>query len=82
MMMLMADLGTDNETRIELVVEHVVIHTSGPEGEPLLLDALRELSKGMLRLYGLPVPDDAWLDEFILEMAEWHEIAVTSECGA
>jgi hypothetical protein len=68
------EITANEEMRIELVVEHVVTHTSAPEGKPLILDGLRELSKGLLRLYRLPIPDDAWLDEFIREMREWHKI--------
>jgi hypothetical protein len=66
----------DDEMRAELVVKHVVTHTSGPPGKPLPLVTLREFSRAMLRGCRMPVPEDAWLDEFILEMAEWHEVAV------
>ena len=43
-----------------------------------MLVCLRDSSKAMLRVYGLPIPDDTWLDEFIREMCDWHDMPVAS----
>jgi hypothetical protein len=63
-------------TRIEQIVESVVVNTALPPGiaidAPDSLWAYRTASIQFLQLHGLPVPSDAWLDEFILEMVAWH----------
>jgi hypothetical protein len=63
---------------IESVVDFVVGHTIRPEPNKPLdaegLSNLHALSEAVLRLNGLPVPDDAYLDELIREMCEWHDL--------
>ena len=36
----------------------------------------REAFKGLLRFNGFPIPDDAYLDELLLEMAQWHDLPI------
>jgi hypothetical protein len=38
------------------------------------LAGLRKGFKGYLRLAVLPIPSDAFLDELLREMAEWHDL--------
>ena len=71
-----AVMTQEDEIRIENIVETVVTGVRGPGGNPLPLSVLREFSKHALQIIGVPIPKDGWLDEFIIEMADWHEIAV------
>ena len=68
-------MASEQELAIEQIVEHVVTHTGGPEPE-LPLSALREFCRGFFRMLELPDRDDAWLDELIRELAEFHEVAI------
>jgi hypothetical protein len=36
----------------------------------------RESFKGLLRLYGFSIPDDAYLDGLLLEMAQRHDLPI------
>jgi hypothetical protein len=67
--------------REEIAIENLADNFMGalqcPPGgviEAELMVALREGFKGYLRLARLPVPEDAYLDEMLREMAEWHEL--------
>jgi hypothetical protein len=66
---------SEQELLTEQIVEHVVTHTNGPD--PVLpLSLLRSFSRNYIRLAKLPDRDDAWLDELIRELAEFHEVAI------
>jgi hypothetical protein len=58
---------------VELIVEWVVQRCALDPGDAAdKAGAYRDLAVRALQLDGLPVPSDAWLDEFIREMVEWH----------
>jgi hypothetical protein len=65
----------EQELAIEQIVEHVVTHTSGPDPE-LPLSVLRDFCRSQLRMLELPDREEAWLDELIRELAEFHEVAI------
>ena len=70
---------------VEAIVEDVVGRTIRPEPHKPLdaegLGPLHELCKALLRVYRLPVPDDAYLNELIREMCDWHDVPVAETCG-
>jgi hypothetical protein len=70
----------DVEIRIELLVSYMVENMQRPNPE-LPLDAkdiagLKHCCTGLLRLNGLPVPSDGYLDELVRDMCDWHQIPV------
>jgi hypothetical protein len=76
------ELTRQQEEAIENLADGFMGSLSCPPGAVITaadLTGFREGFKGLLRLYGLPIPDDAYLDELLLEMAEWHDQPI-AEC--
>jgi hypothetical protein len=76
----------DEERRdIELLVESAVTCMRGSPGRyngPIPIEAVRLASQMGLRVLGLPVPDDVWLDALIRELAEFYDVPVWPPAGA
>jgi hypothetical protein len=66
-----------NDEAIEFVTDRFIGALIRADDRPLdaeLLVALREGLKGLLRVYRLTLPSDAFLDDLVREMCEWHDI--------
>jgi hypothetical protein len=71
------ELTRQQEEAIENLADDFVGSISCPPGaviDAAVMVDMREGFKGLLRLMQLPIPDDAFLDELLLEMAEWHDL--------
>jgi hypothetical protein len=63
------------EAAIETIADRMMAGLLMPPGAFVEdeMEGTRNAFQGLLRLARLPIPEDAFLDELLLEMAEWHD---------
>jgi hypothetical protein len=69
------------EEAIENLADAFMGAVRGPAGVAIgaeLMVGMREGFKGHLRLARLPIPNDAYLDALLREMAEWHDLPLAT----